>query len=487
MIREFHNFALNEEAAVRIPSDIEYWRKKGKKGKDVVLFTHDDMDGIFSAIAMKEYLLAHGFNVVGYGVVNYTDGWKVFNIDTSYINICVDYAEDNEKLDVYIDHHMEEGEAYKKSEFSIKMQSDSCYGLITRVLGMPTDKNIISVISMIDAAKYDEYEVDIKTILNFNLRDILQEKNPRLVFAGAFNQLIKRSDYKTIIEVVHNGNLSIYKIFKLFKIFYPLNNLSVKRGADKEDIRGRILTGRELDDPEELKGIPEFVPDSKERIGKMMGKTAGVMGADRPVIYNIDDFETFYWNEGEKKFKFDGFVLFKNMVYVPVGTWANALRARALIEKTLGKRDKNIQFILLDYGASLQIAAYKNIDKMEKLPILRGGEVLDDLDKYTRFLLNFVLRRQFAFKYEGAKAGGHKGIGNLSNILGKCEKPPFEGVKFMDLMKNWIIHDITGAKWRTGLIWNENPPEDRTEKEKVVNQRLMMVDDPDKWIRKVNL
>lgn len=480
----FNEFLLNEESSIKFPTSIEYWRNKGKRGKDVIIYTHDDLDGIFSAIAIKEYLLARGFNIAGYGVLNYTDGWKVFTIDKSYINVCVDYAEDHPDLDVYIDHHMEEGDTYKKSEFSIKMSSDSCYGLITRVLGMPTDKLIISVISMIDAAKYDEYGVDIKTILNFNLQDIMKEKNPRLVFAGAFNQLIKRSDYKTIIEVVHNGTLSIYKIFQLFKILYPMNNLVVKRGADKDRIRNQMIFGGDdfAEDVENLRDIPMFVDDSKTRIANMSYRTSGHMGS-KPTIDSLDKFYEFYWKEKEKRFKFDGFVVFRNMVYVPVGTWANALRARALIEKVLGRADKNIQFILLDYGSSLQIAAYKNIDNMTNLPVLRGGEELNDLDKYTRFLCNFVLPRIFNFKYAGAKAGGHKGIGNLSNILGKCEKEPFKGVKFMDIMKNWIIHDITGMKWKMNLAWNENEPEDRAVKEKVMDQKKMMVDQ----IRKINI
>jgi hypothetical protein len=478
VVKEFINFAINEEASIRFPSDLEYWTKKGKKGKECIIYTHDDMDGIFSGIAMKEYLLAHGFTIAGYAVVNYTDGWKVFTLDKTYINVCVDYAEDNKDLDLYIDHHMEEGDLYKKSEMSIKMSSDSCYGLITHILGMPTDKYIIEVISMIDAAKYDEYKVDIKTILNFTLEDIMKEKNPRLVFAGAFNQLVKRSDFRTIIEVVHNGTLSIFKIFKLFKILYPLNNLKIKRGSDKDVIRTRLLRGES--DPDVL-DIPKFVQDSKTRMGQMMDKTSGTY--DKPVIYSVDDFNSFFWNDKEKKYKFDGFAVIKNLVYVPVGTWANALRARALIEKVLGKRDKIVQFILLDYGSSLQIAAYRNMDSMPNLPVLKGGETLNDLDKYTRFLVNFVLPKFFNFKYAGAKAGGHKGIGNLSNILGKCDTQPFSGVKYMDIMKNWIIEDITGIKWQLNLVWNENVAEQKEGKEKVINQKLMMVPE----IRKVNI
>ena len=43
-----------------------------------------------------------------------------------------------------------------------------------------------------------------------------------------FNQLLKRSDYKTFIEVVanHKGDQPVfYKILQLFKRLYPANNL----------------------------------------------------------------------------------------------------------------------------------------------------------------------------------------------------------------------------------------------------------------------
>jgi hypothetical protein len=97
------------------------------------------------------------------------------------------------------------------------------------------------------------------------------------------------------------------------------------------------MAGVALDNPEHLKGVPEFVPDSIDRIGKMIGRTVGNYA--KPDINTFEDFEETYWNATENKYKFDGFVVLKNLVYVPVGTWANALRARALIETVLGKND----------------------------------------------------------------------------------------------------------------------------------------------------
>lgn len=100
-------------SAPRIPNKESYWTNKGKIGKKVALYLHDDLDGIFSAIAMKTYLISKGFKIVKYGVVNYQEGWNSVEIDDQLINVAVDFAEWHEKLDVFIDHH---GEFDKEKE-----------------------------------------------------------------------------------------------------------------------------------------------------------------------------------------------------------------------------------------------------------------------------------------------------------------------------------------------------------------------------------
>ena len=57
-VDKFKNWSIVNEGALRTPSTSEdYWIKKGKEGKKVALYTHDDMDGIFCAIEMKKGLL----------------------------------------------------------------------------------------------------------------------------------------------------------------------------------------------------------------------------------------------------------------------------------------------------------------------------------------------------------------------------------------------------------------------------------------------
>jgi len=56
-IKKFNKWNLlleEEEAAARMPVAESYWLAKGKTGKKVAMYTHDDMDGIFTAVEMKK-------------------------------------------------------------------------------------------------------------------------------------------------------------------------------------------------------------------------------------------------------------------------------------------------------------------------------------------------------------------------------------------------------------------------------------------------
>ena len=191
-IKKFNNWnSINEEAALRTPStDEKYWIGKGKDGKKVALYTHDDMDGIVCAIEMKKWLLDHGFEIVKYGIVNYSEGWKYTTLDPKLINIVLDFAnmpgdERDELVDYYLDHHglfsPEDLDKYKDSPVK-KLATSSAYEALCIVLGLPQDELVVSVIDMIDAAKYQDYGVDWQRLLDFNLADIKKSDKKRFIF-----------------------------------------------------------------------------------------------------------------------------------------------------------------------------------------------------------------------------------------------------------------------------------------------------------------
>lgn len=462
-IKGFNSFILiKEEASPRLPVSEEYWLKKGKEGKKVALYTHDDMDGIFCAIEVKKWLLNKGFEIVKYGIINYSDGWKYTTLDPKLINVVLDFAnmpgdERDDYIDYYLDHHgvftPEELEKYKSSPVQ-KKQTASAYEAVCQALGVPQDELTVKVIDMIDAAKYSDYGVSWQRLLDFDLSEIKKSKEKRLEFGAAFNQFLKRGDAKTLISVIHNcKDASIYSIFNTMKAVYPEHN--IVRGGDK---RGEKK---------------EFMVDSLWRLGEMQARTRGKFSKGSKKVYKSQQEFAKDWTKREGIYP-DGYQIIGDLIFVPTGVWANALRARTIVEKDFldGKIPNEPKFILLQYGGTLQVCAYKKIHETENLPKLKSGEEVSDLGQYMSSLLkNFQKHLGYSDpdtslgQDEITVSGGHGGIGSISNIMGTCKNPPYEGSRFIDMFKNKIISDLSGIpfnlklKWSEPSEWNSNEPE----------------------------
>lgn len=500
MIIKFNDFRnINEEAAPRIPNSPDYWIKKlGKKGKDVMIYTHDDLDGIFSAIAIKKYLISKEFNIVGYGVVNYQEGWDVFNFDKNLINVAVDFAEVHPDIDIYIDHHgefVDEDEMAKLAIKSgaIKTKTGSAYEGIMDQLGLPVDKLVLDVIDMVDSAKYDDYGVKWTDLIDFDLSEIKKKPNAKLLFAGAFNQLLKRGDYETIIETIHNvDEPSIYKIFDYMKRLYPGNNKILPRGAKVEDYS--------LEDLDKITG-KDFVDDGVWRLNQMKSRTRGaaefkgIIRSQREFVEKFTELVS-YSPTSRSKFaglsadviKMDGYCVIGELVFVGSGTWANAIRARAIIQQDINsgrlpKEAENIKWVFLQFGDTLQVASYDKTEnyKESDLPTNKDGDIINDLNVFCNKLLS-DFKNKLGFSNIHTRSGGHKGIGSISNIgTGRFIIPPsddkyyFLGLKYLDLFKNYIIASLSKVSWRLDLSW-ENPfSTDFAEEPTPVNARVMKV------------
>jgi hypothetical protein len=326
---------------------------------------------------------------------------------------------------------------------------------------------------MIDAAKYDHYEVSWQRLLDFNLSEIKKSKNKRLEFGAAFNQFLKRSDSKTIISVIENcPDASIYAIFNTMKKVYPEHNVTMggpKRGQKKD-----------------------FIEDSEWRLGEMQKKTRGSMTSKK--TYNSQAEFTTQFKNGQY-LQINGYQKIGDLVFVPTGTWANALRARTIVEKDFqdGILDSEPNFILLQYGGTLQVCSYKNMDKIENLPVLRNGEVVNDLGKYmTELLTNFQKHLGYhnpdtsLGQDEITVSGGHGGIGSISNVYGKCELPAYLDLKYVDMFKNKIISDLSGTPFNLGLKWSE-PAEYFNPKEPAMDNKVIDTKDVTKLDKQGNL
>jgi hypothetical protein len=466
-IQNFNNFNLiKEEASPRLPKSEDYWLKKGKEGKKVALYLHDDMDGIFTAIEVKKYLLNAGFSIEKYGILNYSEGWKYTTLDPKLINIVVDFAnmpgdDRDELVDYYLDHHgiftPEQKERYKSSPVQ-KMKTGSAYEAICINLGVPQDSLTTEVIDMIDSAKYQDYGISWDRLLDFNIASMKKSKEKRLEFGAAFNQFIKRSDSKTIISVVDNTNdASIYAIYNVMKKVYPMHNLTMggpNRGMPKD-----------------------FNKDSEWRLGEMQKRTRGFNSVKKTFNTQAEFVQKF---KKGNLIKIDGYQKIGDLIFVPTGTWANALRARTIFERDLkaGNLDSEPKFILLQYGGTLQVCGYKKMEEME-LPTLKNGEIVNDLGKYmTELLGNF--KKHLGYynpdtsigQDEITVSGGHGGIGSISNVFGECEIEPYIGQRYVDMFKNKIISDLSGGvSFNLNLKWSE--PADYNTSEPSMNNKVI--------------
>lgn len=472
-IEKFNRFDLiNEEASPRMPKSEDYWLKKGKSGKDVALYTHDDMDGMFCAIEMKKYLLNAGFNIVKYGVLNYTEGWKYTELDPKLINIVLDFAdmpgdERDDLIDYYLDHHglfsAEELEKYKSSPVQ-KKKTASAYEAICQSLGVAQDDLTLSVIDMIDAAKYDDYDVPWQRLLDFNLSDIKRKENKRLEFAAAFNQFLKRSDTKTVVAVInHCNDASIYSIFNAMKKIYPEHNINLrgpKAGVKKD-----------------------FIEDSRWRLGEMQKKTRGT-NPYKKKFTNQAEFKNAFRGPNDT-IKVNGYQVIGDLIFVPTGTWANALRARTIVEKDFidGKIENEPKFIMLQYGTTIQVCSFKKIGETEGLPVLRSGKTVSDLGVYMSGLLNdfkehldYDSTNTSIGQDEVTVSGGHGGIGTISNIIGTCRKDgQYNGLRYVDMFKNKIINDLSGVAFNLSMKWSD--PAEWSSGEPAMNNKVINMED----------
>jgi hypothetical protein len=485
-------------SAPRISNKEEYWKRKGKtsmlnkKGektyKNVMLWTHDDLDGIYSAGLLKNYLISKNFNIIGYGIVNYQEGWKFSNIDTSVINMCVDFASNHPNIDVYIDHH---GESFgdENSDYAIKTATNSAFEGVNLQCGLPNDMLSLATVDMVDSARYEHYNVKFTDIIHFDFQTALKSENPKLTFAGMVNQYLKRADHNTLIEVIHNiKDVSIYAIYHSLKEFYSGNNLT-KEGERKS-----------------------FLEDGKYRLETMSKRTRGI-NQTKKVYKTQDEFVKANSFNNTINLKEKGYQLLGNLCFVPSNTWCNAIRIKSILEEDINKGliENNIDYILLQYGNTLQMVSFGketkhkpryNIPQTElKEMFLKDDKVkleddlyvkyIEDFGEYMNYLLdnfkeklNYQDPSTYVSKGEEdgggliTKSGGHVGIGSISNLNGYVKEGAFKNMKYIDLCKNKIIKDISNIEWNNMKVsWTDTDNNYKAVKEPEKNFRVLMVDD----------
>jgi len=142
---------------------------------------------------------------------------------------------------------------------------------------------------------------------------------------------------------------------------------------------------------------------------------------------------------------------------------------------------------MLQYGNTLQICTFHKYSNYVKkyLPKLKDGTRVTNLKDYCEKILeNFI--NYFGYNPDVVPntktlAGGHEGIGTISNIFGKVHaqyknvSADYDECRYLDLIKNKIIQDLSGIPWPDlKMNWGD-PDKERGEIEEIpMDMRVMM-------------
>lgn len=152
-------------------SGIRNIRELSKRYKKAKIYFHQDLDGVTTAIAMKNYLENNGIKVVDAEIIQYGD--KEFTIkkpDASgeVMPVLVDFAHGKPMFVIHTDHHDKQVGAEKGASTSFR-QSRSNVETISNIIA-PSDifpSMDIKMISTVDSADFVKMGINPEQIMNY--------------------------------------------------------------------------------------------------------------------------------------------------------------------------------------------------------------------------------------------------------------------------------------------------------------------------------
>lgn len=230
-------------------------RDLAKLYDEAALYFHMDLDGVTSAIAMREYLEKYGIKVKEVHHIQY--GGKEFAADRpeeGRMNVMVDFAHGKPIMHIHTDHHdaqigVEKGASTKFKEDPSNTQTIS-QELSPRELFPSKD---VELISMIDSAQYAKNKISpeqvIASVFSVN-RDTSVERN-KTAMALACNKVLLAFKNKPdfLEQVVMQAKPSLISIYTTVK------NVIKSMGFDIDDVE---LRSKEYQQSQQARGVKQL-------------------------------------------------------------------------------------------------------------------------------------------------------------------------------------------------------------------------------------
>jgi hypothetical protein len=174
--------------------------KLAQKYKKCVIYYHQDLDGVTSAISIREYLKSYGIQTVGcewtqYGPRSFANDIKPWADDT--MMVLVDFAQGSSYFTIATDHHDRQTD-FDKSPTTHARHSPSNVETLDRVVAknpaFPQDD--IDAISMVDSAGYLKHNIGPDQVTQSELSELEAGRTPggltknKVMLANVVNRLL---------------------------------------------------------------------------------------------------------------------------------------------------------------------------------------------------------------------------------------------------------------------------------------------------------
>jgi hypothetical protein len=407
------------------------------------IYFHQDLDGVTTAIAMREYLENNGIKVVGSHIIQYGD--KEFAVKKNdakgdVMPVLVDFAHGKPMFVIHTDHHDRQAGAEDTKSTSFR-SSRSNVETISQVVS-PKDifpSSDILLISTVDSANYAMNEISVEQVISylFNVdKEKSLEKNKMLMGLVVNKLLLAFKNKPGFLET-----LVMKCTPSLLNILNTIKSIMVEKGYAK---------------PEQLEvNKDEYVKSMQSNPNvKVLGNIIVQYGGgsmfkpgsyDRytPFKNNPEaDFLVIAWPLGLVQASCNPFKKERELKGVNLGEiaqevlskWEDQLKQREIPLSTIKwvsetSKDFNaesIGFTFKDFVA-LYGKEYKTMeDGKEKL--IHIGEMMEkpfsELPEEHRQMLDNINVNVWDFIQ--ANSGGHKCITNISGLsyLGRGKRPP---------------------------------------------------------------
>ena len=428
---------LIKESGIR---DINALAKRYPKAE---IYFHQDLDGVTTAIAMKQYLENNGIKVVGAHVIQYGD--KEFAVKKNdakgdVMPVLVDFAHGKPMFVIHTDHHDRQAGAEDTKSTSFR-SSRSNVETISQIVS-PKElfpSSDILLISTVDSANYASNKISVDQVISYLFKldkDMSLEKNKMLIGLVANKLLLAFKNKPGFLET-----LVMECTPSLLNILNTIKRIMVEKGYAKPE-------QLEVNKDEYVKSM-QTSPNVKVMDNIIVQYGGGSMfkpgSYDRytPFKNNPEaDFIVIAWPLGLVQASCNPFKGERQLKGVNLGEiaqevlskWEDQLKQREIPLSTIkwvseSSKDFNQEstgFTFKDFVA-LYGKEYKTMeDGREKLYHI--GEMMEmpfsELPEEHRKMLDDI--KVNAWDFIQANSGGHKCITNISglNFMGRSTRPP---------------------------------------------------------------